>query len=275
MKYYILVGAAAIIGATVVIGYIAATETSRMESFTRSYASRRVEEGAATFENNCARCHGPQGGGTPLAPALNRADLFDGTYLAEIGWAGTLEDFVTGTVAAGRAVPSANTSYPERMPTWSEVYGGPLRIDQVENVVSFILNWEERALAAGQPTAVPGEMMGVEIDVELPPGDAARGEELVGGPLGCAACHILAEVGPPWAATGDLPGIGNRGDIRIAEEDYTGFAETAEGYLVESVVQPNAFVNEGFTEGIMPSDFGSRITLQDMADILAYLLTFE
>ncbi len=50
---------------------------------------------------------------------------------------------------------------------------------------------------------------------------------------------------------------------------------TPEEYLIESVVMPNAFIVEGFSQGVMPTDFGERITLQDMAELLAYMLTFR
>ncbi|MFQ5923790.1 MAG: c-type cytochrome, partial [Anaerolineales bacterium] len=118
-------------------------------------------------------------------------------------------------------------------------------------------------------------MMGTEINVELPEGDAAAGEALATQTLGCAACHELTAVGPAWAAEDGLPSLAKRGDIRIQQDDYTGNATTADEYLIESVIQTNIFVVEGFQESVMPIDFGERITLQDMADLLAYMKTFE
>lgn len=276
MKWYILVGMGAMVVAVVILAVMGINEQDRMESFTRSYDSRRIEEGATIFENNCRRCHGPQGEGTPLGPALNTAELFDGTRLKLTGFTGTLEDFVSGTVASGRPVPSEGTNFPERMPTWSEEFGGPLRTDQIENVVAFILNWEERALAGAEPTEVAGElMMGQDFRVELPQGDPEVGKTLAEGGLGCAACHILSEVGPPWEASDGLPGLAVRADLRIGQEDYQGGASNAEEYLIESVIMPNAYVVEGYVDGVMPADFGEQVTLQNMADLLAYMLTFR
>lgn len=276
MKWYILVGMGAMVVAVVILAAMGINESERMEAFTRSYESRRIEEGAAIFENNCRRCHGPQGEGTPLGPALNTAALFDGTRLQQTGFTGALEDFISGTVASGRPVPSEGTNFPERMPTWSAEFGGPLRDDQIENVVAFILNWEERALASAAPTEATGElMMGQDFRVELPQGDPEVGKTLTEGGLGCAACHILSEVGPPWEATGGLPGLATRADIRIGQDEYQGEAATAEEYLIESVIMPSAFVVEGYADGVMPADFGEQITLQNMADLLAYMLTFR
>ena len=54
-------------------------------------------------------------------------------------------------------------------------------------------------------------------------------------------------------------------------------ATTAEEYLIESVVRPNAYVVAGYPDNPnpMPPNFGERITLQNMADLLAYMLTFR
>jgi hypothetical protein len=45
---------------------------------------------------------------------------------------------------------------------------------------------------------------------------------------------------------------------------------TVEQYLVESLVQPNHYIVSGYAPA-MPGDFGQRLTLQDLADLLAYL----
>jgi mono/diheme cytochrome c family protein len=279
MKWHIALGLGSIFVLLAVLGYVAINEQDRMENFTVSYESRQIERGASLFETNCLPCHGPQGRGVEgVAPALNSADLFNGQRLQSIGFAGTLEDYLRGVISAGRPVPSEGATYPERMPTWGQENGGPLRSDQIENLVAFIANWEETALAeaSGQPTPPPsGNMMGEDIQISLPKGDPERGKTLAEGPFGCVGCHILTETGPSWQAQGDTPGIGSRASTRISEEDYTGTAENAVQYLLESIVQPNTFVVEGFAPNIMPPNFGDRVTIQDAADLIAYLQTFQ
>ncbi len=278
MKWYIALGIVSIILGTAVLGVIALNEPARMEEFDQAFRARQIENGAALFEANCLPCHGPQGRGIEgVAPALNSADLFDGTRLENIGFAGTTEDFVRATIASGRPVPSQGTNYPERMPTWSEEFGGPLKQYQIEQLVAFVMNWEEEALARAEPTpSVPeGEAVGTDITVELPEGDPERGQQLAEGQLGCTACHIVSAVGPAWEAGDDQPGVGSRSESRIQQEDYTGEAETAQQYLIESIVRPNAHVVEGFESGIMPGDYGQRLTAQDLADLVAHLNTFR
>ena len=276
MKWHILIGFLTAGAAVVLLGIIALNEPVRMESFSRSYHSRQVEEGARIFENNCRPCHGPQGEGSPLAPALNTASLFNGVRLAAVAFPGTLEDYVKGVVSSGRPVPSEGANYPQRMPTWSQEFGGPMRPDQIESVVAFVLNWEERALVAAEPTPVTGEpMMGTDVQIELPPGDAERGRALADGTLGCTVCHSLTPVGPAWAASGDQPALGERAALRVEQADYAGGAGTPEQYLIESVADPNAYLVPGFTANVMPINFADRITLQQMADLMAYMLSFR
>lgn len=276
MKWYGAVGTFAIVATVAALAFLTINEPARMEDFNQAFIARQIEQGAMIFANNCASCHGPQGRGIEgVAPALNTASLFNGERLEDIGFAGTVEDFVHATVSAGRPVPSVGTNYPQRMPTWSEEFGGPLRTDEVDNVVAFVMNWEERALEEGVDTGGPVENpVGTDITVELPEGDAAAGETLAQN-LGCTGCHILSQVGPPWQGEGDLAGIGTRAASRIGQDNYLGNASTAQQYLIESIVLTNAHVVDGYEAGLMPSNYGERLNAQDMADLIAYLLTFE
>jgi mono/diheme cytochrome c family protein len=276
MKWYIALGMAAVGGALVFAAYIGFTEQRRMADFTQAFHARQIENGATMFGDNCAPCHGVVGSGSPRAPALNARDLFDGTRLNAIGWSGTTEDYVRLTIAAGRPKASEGAIYPERMPTWGQQFGGPMRPDQIESLVAFIMNWEERALAqAPVATVAPEDRVGTDITAELPEGDAARGAELASSALGCGACHILGNIGPVWAASDDQPGLGERAGRRYTAEAYSGTATSAAEYLFESVVLPNAHVLEGFEAGVMPADFANRLTPQDVADLIAYMLTFR
>ena len=277
MKGSIVLGTLALLGLMGALLFVTINEVDRMRTAEAAYAARAVETGALEFESRCRSCHGPQGKGTPLAPALNTAALFDGSRLAAAGYAGTVDDFVRGTISAGRPVPSAGTNYPQRMPTWGERFGGPLRDDQVDALVSFVMNWEDRATA--EATAAPelpaGEAVGTDITQTLPEGDAGRGQTLAEGPLGCAACHTLSTVGPAWAGEGATPGIGARAAARLDEPGYGGAATTAEQYLLESVVETNTYLVAGFEANIMPGTFGARLTPQDAAHLIAYMLTFD
>ena len=130
-----------------------------MEERAAGLTGRESEAGAEAFGNYCAPCHGKQGEGIPsVAPAINRKDLFDGRRAKEIGWAGTVEGFLKNTIAAGRPAQSRPDLYTVRMPTWSNQYDGPLRADQIDSLVTFLLNWSDKApeVNAFPPAGPPG-----------------------------------------------------------------------------------------------------------------------
>lgn len=255
-----------------IIAFVMVNEPARMKEFENGYRGRSIEAGAALYTTNCAGCHGVQGKGLDgVAPALNARDLFDGRRMQEIGWTGTVKDYVRAAIAGGRPRASASyATYPQRMPTWSQQYGGPLRPDQVENIVDFVMNWEAEAMLEPAATATPNpNAAGTDLTVELPEGDAVRGEKLFSGAegaYGCFGCHSIdgsAKVGP------SLLGIAATAATR--REGYD-----TETYIHESIVLPDAYVVEGFASpSLMPKTFGQTMTKQDLADLIAYLMTLK
>lgn len=98
----------------------------------------------------------------------------------------------------------------------------------------------------------------------LPAGDAARGEQIfLAQP--CHTCHTDLSVGP--VLPGDPPLA-----IRAATSK-SGYS--AELYIYESIVKPNADIVPGFQKDIMPSDFSEMLTDQELADLIAYLMTMK
>jgi mono/diheme cytochrome c family protein len=283
MTWRVIVGTVSVVLTMILLGFVAVTETDRMASFTRSYGSRQIENGAAIFESNCQVCHGLEGKGVPAkGPALNTVELFNGTRTLEAGWAGTIDNFVRLTIAAGRPRPSEyymGENFVDPMPTWGEDYGGPLRKDQVDALTVYIMNWGESYkdasgnFLAPTPTQVV-DAVGTDLSVELPEGDAERGAELAIAQA-CTACHIDSSTGPAWLPTSEAVGMGARAEERYQSGDYTGAATSAAQYLHESIVLPDAYVVSGFQPGVMPKNFGEKLSKQDTADLIAYLLTIQ
>lgn len=75
---------------------------------------------------------------------------------------------------------------------------------------------------------------------------------------GCGSCHTLAAAGD--SALGQ---IGPNLDEALVDRDTT--------FIQTSIVDPGAFVEEGFGDGIMPVDFGDVIASKDLANLVAYL----
>lgn len=98
-------------------------------------------------------------------------------------------------------------------------------------------------------------------------GDAARGEDIfihgVNGSPPCVTCHARTPgaftIGPV------LQGVGERAGTRIA-------GTSAEDYLRQSILDPAAYLVPGF-RNIMYNRFAEVFDDQDVADLIAYLLT--
>jgi cytochrome c oxidase subunit 2 len=105
-----------------------------------------------------------------------------------------------------------------------------------------------------------GEMkpMGTDMESEMPEGDATRGEQLFTD-LSCANCH-----GAQSGAGPSLP------QIREDMHDHEGY--TAEEYLRESILKPCAYETESYNCSMMPSNFGEKLDMQGLADIIEYIL---
>lgn len=94
-------------------------------------------------------------------------------------------------------------------------------------------------------------------------GSAGNGQQLVVS-YACTACHREG------AANGIAPAFAG-----IAARAASGMSGlTAAGYIYESIINPSAHLVPGYVNS-MPQDFAARIPEDDMADILAFLLSAD
>jgi cytochrome c2 len=123
--------------------------------------------------------------------------------------------------------------------------------------------WTVRMRGTEAAEAPPLEVIRAEAEA-LPAGDAASGEQLFTNEGGCHACHSLEPgeliVGP------SLAGVATRAGTE--RPDYS-----AELYLYESIAYPNAYAAQDATSTIMPTNFKARLTPQQLADLIAFLMT--
>jgi cytochrome c2 len=94
-------------------------------------------------------------------------------------------------------------------------------------------------------------------------GEALYKQALVGQNPGCATCHSLDGtqlVGPT------MQGVADRAATRVE-------GKSAADYLHESIVEPNAYVVEGYVEGVMQSY--KDLSEAQLNDLVAYLLTLK
>ena len=110
------------------------------------------------------------------------------------------------------------------------------------------------------PDATATVLSAAEVDALLAGADAAHGAELI-ATHDCATCHVQG------AANGIAPpfdGLGGRAAGRVNDL-------SASAYIYDSIVHPTDYVVPGFAPA-MPQNFGARLTPQELADVVAYLL---
>jgi mono/diheme cytochrome c family protein len=134
-------------------------------------------------------------------------------------------------------------------------------------ILFFILVFLMLALVAcgGSGGDTSGESSGQDL--------VARGEELYKGQTigsasspGCVTCHSLEEgvtlVGPSHA------GVGARAGTIVP-------GMSAEEYLRESILDPNAHIVEGFSPGVMYQNYANELTPEEVDALVAYMLTLQ
>ncbi len=86
--------------------------------------------------------------------------------------------------------------------------------------------------------------------------------------FGCIACHSLdgsVIVGPSWLGiAGNTEELADGSSVLVDET-----------YLTNSIHDPNAQIVEGFSPDIMPQNFGEILTEEQIAEIVAFILTLE
>jgi mono/diheme cytochrome c family protein len=253
-------------------------EVPRMEAQTLNWEGRSVQNGAAIFANNCSSCHGPDGKGLPgVAPALHSRYFFEGR-LNDLGFAGSLHDYVKLTVAAGR--PNNKTSqWAQMMPTWSSRYGGPLRDDQVEDVTAFVLNWEEDTKTQTAETdpwqpfqnapmtdIYTGQAVTTTTETAASTGPRPP-QQLFNVDMACVGCH---NINLPQTDTEKGPVAPNLGNLyetagtRVPGED-------AVTYTHNSIVNPNAHTVPGYNP-VMPANFAERMSPEEIDSLVQWIL---
>ena len=262
-NFEIFLGTILVVLTSVIMIIYGLNEEGRMARAAEEHQAQAIEVGAGLFENNCSGCHGSKGEGIPgLCPPLNDRNFFT-NRLKEVGWSGSLEDYVVATVSSGRLTSSRPDQFAGQgtpsMPAWSEDYGGPMRADQIRDLAKFILNWEATALEQVVLEALPTPTPSVEELAD----PVARGRQVY-LERGCSGCHTIeglstGVVGP------NLTQVGTQAATREP-------GKSAQDYFRESVLDPSAFVVEGFPDNVMPKNFGTLLSQENLDDLIAFLV---
>jgi cytochrome c oxidase subunit 2 len=108
-------------------------------------------------------------------------------------------------------------------------------------------------------------------DSETKAPDSATGETLfrqsvIGSSAGCSTCHStepgIIIIGP------SLAGLAVAAGGRVE-------GQSAEAYIRESILNPDAHLVEGYPQGVMPAKYAEQLSTEQVDNLVAYLLTLK
>jgi mono/diheme cytochrome c family protein len=270
MERKVLLATGMIIGTGLLLTIYGFVDPIRQASARERQLDTSIKRGTETYATLCYSCHGEDGKGAVVpgsepkrvAPQLNREQF----WTDDPDEAKKQYDLVYKTIQRGR--PGTP------MPAWGQTDGGTLNQEQILELTQMIVNgdrmlngqtvWQhvteivEENIAHGSPRPIPAS----EAAPPLPP-ELQAGRQVFEA-KGCVACH--ATEGTTRLTGPSLAGIAERGATRKP-------GMSAEDYIRESVLQPQAYVVEGFPP-IMPS-FQGNITDQELSSLIQYLLSLK
>lgn len=136
--------------------------------------------------------------------------------------------------------------------------------DRIDPAAAIVLFDDTIGVAEGEiyNLAINDAPLAAEADA----GRSLYEEGNLGTNTGCRICHSLepgvVQVGP------SLDGVATRAAARVP-------GLTAEDYIRQSILDPDAYVVEGFPSGQMLQNFGDLLTEEDIENLIAFLLTLE
>ncbi len=102
-----------------------------------------------------------------------------------------------------------------------------------------------------------GEEPGTRATSTAATGGGAENGKQIFIAQGCGGCHALSAAGTNGTTGPDL-------DEALKGKDAA--------FIRESIVDPDAQITEGFQPGLMPKDYGEKLSDQDLSDLVAFLL---
>jgi mono/diheme cytochrome c family protein len=177
--------------------------------------------------------------------------------------------FVVFALLAALVIPRRWPQFPGEQLRWFIVATLVLFVATLGAVEVFAKEDEpaEEAVAGETETETGEEGPGMTITTqeppppaEQPPPPAAEGDPAAGKQIftdqGCGGCHT-------FSAAGTDASLGPNLDEALEGKD----AE----FVRESIVDPDAEVASGFQAGIMPKDFGDKLSEKQLNDLVAFL----
>jgi len=92
---------------------------------------------------------------------------------------------------------------------------------------------------------------------------------------GCAVCHTIPGILVAKGREGPKLELGSNALKRLADPNYLGTAQTEWEYVQESILNPGAYIVEGYRDRVMPRWYGQKLSARALDKIIKYLLKIE
>lgn len=120
-------------------------------------------------------------------------------------------------------------------------------------------------VGASEPTGNPPVVVLAASDLD--PATVKLGKRLAAR-KGCASCHSAdgkKKAGPTW--------MGLFGNERVLADGSTVLAD--ETYLVQSILDPDSQIAEGFAPKLMPGDYRKKLKEEDLQALVDYIKSLQ
>jgi mono/diheme cytochrome c family protein len=194
--------------------------------------------GKQLFVERCGTCHQLERAGTTGTRGPDLDEAFGRARANGLG-----EETVQGVVQEQILYPGIDSAMPEELVTGEDA----------RDVAAYV------AAVAG----IPGEDAGALATAGL--AGAETGEQIFTAG-GCGGCHT-------FAPAGSTASIGPSLDELASSAQQQG--GSPEQYVEEAIVDPDAFVVQGFSAGTMPGTYGEQLDEEQIKALVDYLLNPE
>lgn len=196
--------------------------------------------GKQLFVEQCGTCHALERAGTQAAQGPDLDAAFAPSREDGLG-----EETIQGVVREQIANVRRGSLMPEDLVTGEDA----------RDVAAYV------AHVAG----VPGEDTGQLASAGLA---GATEPEQIYTAAGCGGCHTFTPAGTSASVGPDLDELAS-----VADQRQPGLS--AEEYTEEAIVEPDAFVVDGFSAGVMPDNYGEQLDEEQLGTLVEYLLAPE
>ncbi len=88
---------------------------------------------------------------------------------------------------------------------------------------------------------------------------------------GCPVCHFIPGIPGAQGRVGPSLVLGSTGPTRLADPRYQGKGKTVREYVIESILDPGAYVVPGYPDRAMPRWYGQKLSAEALDKMAVYL----